>query len=85
MHAEDLEAHDEGLKLFTANLQREPADSLFRENLMGSVEYMKKHRDIIVRFGRYPHRNALLGRQSTPDEDQYLHDGGETFDARTRK
>ncbi len=36
------------------------------------------HRDIIQRFGRFPHRNAILGRESTPEETAYLHDGGFT-------
>ncbi|GAW39730.1 hypothetical protein SH203_00106 [Brevundimonas sp. SH203] len=34
------------------------------------------HRDIIVRFGRFPHRNAALGRQTTPEEQAFLDDGG---------
>ena len=34
------------------------------------------HRDIIVRFGRFPHRNAVLGRETTPDEQAFLDEGG---------
>ncbi|MEM9965654.1 MAG: DUF924 family protein, partial [Asticcacaulis sp.] len=34
------------------------------------------HRDIIARFGRFPHRNPLLGRETTPDEASFLNDGG---------
>jgi len=34
------------------------------------------HRDIVARFGRFPHRNAALGRSSTPDEQKYLDEGG---------
>lgn len=34
------------------------------------------HRDIIVRFGRFPHRNAALGRETTPDEQAFLDEGG---------
>ncbi len=34
------------------------------------------HRDIILRFGRFPHRNAILGRESTPEELEFLKDGG---------
>jgi hypothetical protein len=36
----------------------------------------KLHRDIIVRFGRFPHRNAALGRQTTPEEQAFLDEGG---------
>ncbi|KAK9455954.1 hypothetical protein V1511DRAFT_510819 [Dipodascopsis uninucleata] len=39
----------------------------------------KKHKTIIDRFGRYPHRNLILGRKSTDDEEQYLKMGGDTF------
>ena len=34
------------------------------------------HRDIIVRFGRFPHRNAVLGRETTPEEQLFLDEGG---------
>ena len=34
------------------------------------------HRDIVARFGRFPHRNAALGRRSTPEEQQFLDQGG---------
>ncbi len=37
------------------------------------------HRDIIVRFGRYPHRNALPGRTSTPEEEAFLWQPGSSF------
>lgn len=39
-------------------------------------EWGKLHRDIIVRFGRFPHRNAALGRQTTPEEQTFLDQGG---------
>jgi uncharacterized protein (DUF924 family) len=41
-----------------------------------SVERAKHHRDIVRRFGRFPHRNAILGRQSRPEEVRYLSEGG---------
>jgi uncharacterized protein (DUF924 family) len=40
------------------------------------VAFAEHHRDIVRRFGRFPHRNAILGRVSTPEERQYLEDGG---------
>lgn len=39
----------------------------------------REHRDVIARFGRFPHRNAILRRASTPDEEAYLAAGGPTF------
>jgi uncharacterized protein (DUF924 family) len=36
----------------------------------------ERHRDIVQRFGRFPHRNRILGRKTTPQEQQYLDDGG---------
>ena len=43
------------------------------------LDYAILHRDIIQRFGRYPHRNFVLGRTSTPEEIEYLESGAETF------
>jgi uncharacterized protein (DUF924 family) len=48
--------------------------------LMGVV---KKHKDIVDRFGRYPHRNQALGRDSTEEETQFLAEGGDTFGGST--
>lgn len=41
-----------------------------------SVDFAERHRAIIRRFGRFPHRNACLGRETTPDERAFLDDGG---------
>jgi uncharacterized protein (DUF924 family) len=35
------------------------------------IEYAKKHKETIERFGRFPHRNAILGRESTPEELEF--------------
>ncbi len=45
------------------------------------VEFEQRHQAIIRRFGRYPHRNAPLGRTSTDEEREYMASGGETFAA----
>ncbi len=63
-HAEDIDAQERCVGLFMA---RGPAENL---------PYAKEHRDIIARFGRFPHRNAILGRASTLQERAYLADGG---------
>jgi uncharacterized protein (DUF924 family) len=40
------------------------------------LSYAEAHRDIIRRFGRFPHRNAILGRETTPEEQRFLDEGG---------
>jgi uncharacterized protein (DUF924 family) len=63
-HAEDLTLQEEGVRL-TAAL----ADPDY-------FKYAKLHRDIIARYGRFPHRNLTLDRASTPDELAFLAEGG---------
>jgi uncharacterized protein (DUF924 family) len=46
-----------------------------RRVLEHSASQARGHRDVIARFGRHPHRNAVLGRQSTPEELEYLANG----------
>ncbi len=41
-----------------------------------TLRYAEMHRDIIQRFGRFPHRNASLGRTTTPEEQAFLDEGG---------
>lgn len=41
-----------------------------------SLRWAKHHRDIVARFGRFPHRNAMLGRASTAEEERFLAEGG---------
>ena len=67
MHSESLQIHEVGLVLF-AEMGNE-----------GTLEYEKKHKAIIERFGRYPHRNELLGRESTPEELEFLQQPGSSF------
>ena len=45
----------------------------------GTLDYARKHQDVIQRFGRFPHRNPILGRASTPDELAYLAQPGAGF------
>jgi uncharacterized protein (DUF924 family) len=46
---------------------------------IGNDEYALAHRNIIEKFGRYPHRNEIMGRASTEEELDYLNNGGQTF------
>jgi len=65
-HSEDLAAQRRSLALFEA---LDPND----------MEYAKRHHEIIARFGRFPHRNAVLGRESTPEEIEFLKRPGSSF------
>jgi uncharacterized protein (DUF924 family) len=61
------------------------ADQERSVHLMGSLDdagyldYAVRHRDIIARFGRFPHRNAILGRPSTPEELGFLEGPNSSF------
>ena len=55
------------------------ADPEFRQYLHGSIRFAEQHRDIIARFGRFPHRNNILGRESTPEELKFLQQPGSSF------
>ena len=75
-HAEGLGAQDEAVRLFTRLLESTPeADP----GLRSMLDYAEKHRAVIRRFGRFPHRNAILGRHSTPDETAFLQQPGSRF------
>jgi uncharacterized protein (DUF924 family) len=76
-HAEDAEVQDQAVDRYAA-LAAEAAPEA-RDALAGVVEYARLHRDIVRRFGRFPHRNAVLGRQSTAAERQWLAAGAPTF------
>ena len=56
------------------------AERLFRDNgVQNNYDFELKHKAIIDRFGRYPHRNAILGRQSTLEEVSFLQQPGSSF------
>lgn len=76
-HAEDLRLQDVSVERYRALEQRAPAglEALFK----GFTDYAERHRVIIARFGRFPHRNAILGRASSAEELAYLENGGERF------
>ena len=67
MHSESLMIHDEAVKLYSG------------PGLENNLSFEHKHRDIIVRFNRYPHRNNILGRPSTSDEIAFLKTEGSSF------
>lgn len=67
MHSESLAMQDESVRLYS-----EPG-------LDGQLDFALQHRDIIARFGRFPHRNAILGRESTAEELAFLREPGSAF------
>lgn len=71
-HAEDLALQRESMRLFSRLAQDEPA-------LADLTEWARKHLEIVERFGRFPHRNAILGRASTPAELEFLQQPGSSF------
>ena len=70
MHAESLALQDECVARFT-RLQADAPDSL-KQRFQGNIDFAHQHRDIIARFGRFPYRNAALGRIDTPEETDFL-------------
>ncbi len=71
-HAEDMTAQDEAVRLFAQLGVAAPS-------LAGYVKYAQQHRAIIERFGRFPHRNAVLGRPSSAEETAFLQLPGSRF------
>jgi len=71
-HAEDAYMQERAVELFGILAAGHPG---FDEML----DYAHRHRGVIARFGRFPHRNAILGRASTPEEEEFLRQPGSRF------
>lgn len=67
MHSESVRVHEEAMVLFAL------------PGLENNLDFEIKHKVIIDRFGRYPHRNAVLGRKSTPEEIEFLKQPNSSF------
>ena len=67
MHSESLEIHELAVELFTKN------------GIQNNLDFEFSHKKIIEQFGRYPHRNKVLGRQSTAEELRFLTRPGSSF------
>ena len=76
-HAEDLDLQRRSVERFES-LAAE-ADGVWRACFAENAHYAHEHRAIVERFGRFPHRNRILGRESTEDERRYLADDAPTF------
>ena len=75
-HAEDLALQQQCVGLFeTLATDAGP----HRDALAGALDYARRHHDVIARFGRFPHRNAILGRPDSSEEQAYLQQPGSGF------
>lgn len=77
LDAADDAASDEYQKRARKAVQRDPETA--KNMACVNMEFEKKHLIIIERFGRYPHRNKVMGREPTAEETEYLENGGDTF------
>ena len=75
-HFEDLQAQEAGVQLYARLAEENSEWPVFAENF---APFARLHRDIISRFGRFPHRNDILNRESTADETKYLAGDVPTF------
>ena len=67
MHSESALIHEEAMRLVS------------QPGLENNYKFEVRHKEIIDRFGRYPHRNRVLGRESTPEEEDFLKQPGSSF------
>lgn len=67
MHSESLQIHEVAVELFRKN------------GIQSNLDFELRHKKIIEKFGRYPHRNEVLGRQSTAEEIEFLTRPGSSF------
>jgi uncharacterized protein (DUF924 family) len=76
-HAEDLELQRLAVRCFDGLARTVAAE--YRKEYASFLDYAQRHREIIERFGRFPHRNRVLGRASTPQEIEFLKQPGSAF------
>ncbi len=77
-HAEDIQAQQRSVELYK-KLADESKDTPYGEVMVESYDYAVMHLRIIEQFGRFPHRNAIVQRESTDEEIKFLESGAETF------
>ena len=76
-HAEALPLQDRAVELFADLLNEAAVDE--RPLFADFLDFAERHQRVIVRFGRFPHRNAILGRASTDEEQAFLREPGSRF------
>jgi uncharacterized protein (DUF924 family) len=82
-HAERLSVQRESVALFARQLAAAPA--AWTPVLSEHLDFARQHLALVERFGRFPHRNAILGRASTSEEQAFLQAGGQTFGQTQRR
>ena len=76
-HAESAKVQAKSVALF--NRLADSVSPTYQETFLTVAQFAELHKDIIDQFGRFPHRNRLLGRDNTPEEDEYLAGDGPGF------
>ncbi|WP_303721973.1 DUF924 family protein [Malonomonas rubra] len=76
-HAEEMEMQNRSVALFEELTRNVP--KRMRSAFEGFLDYAVRHREIITRFGRFPHRNLILGRESTAEEIEFLKQPNSSF------
>lgn len=76
-HSEALTDQNQAVELLETLQRESPAE--WHDYLQRSIEGFSRHRDVIARFGRFPHRNRVLGRENTAEEDEYLAAGADSY------
>ena len=86
MHSEDITDHQSFMQIYNelktellAMADKDPAAKEAVISMQENEKYERIHYEILEKFGRYPHRNSCLGRESTKEETEYLKNGGMTF------
>ncbi len=75
-HSEEMVHQNRCVELMRGLIEDDPD---LDEGLKNGLDYAIRHRDVIERFGRFPHRNEILGRESTPEEVEFLQQPGSRF------
>ncbi|HEX6993307.1 MAG TPA: DUF924 family protein [Gammaproteobacteria bacterium] len=78
-HAEERDAQELSVRMFRALRDDPDVPEAYAAALDDMLHYAELHRDIVERFGRFPHRNRALGRPDTDAEREYLQNGGPRF------
>lgn len=81
-HSESIEDQRESVRLSSEIAETAPL--AWRALLEGYLQFARQHLELIERFGRFPHRNQVLGRDPRPEEEAYLRGGGTRFGQATR-
>jgi uncharacterized protein (DUF924 family) len=76
-HSEDIADQDYAVFLAAETALAAPDD--LKKTFRHFLGFATKHRDVVAEFGRFPHRNELLGRESTPEEEAFLKEKGRGF------